>query len=56
MQVGKKGTGQDSHSKLCVIRHGGGTRRSCNSVEKAIESGVRQAGKKVCRGKWKSEY
>jgi hypothetical protein len=38
-----------SLAKLCVIRHGGGSRRSCNAEEKAIETVVRQAGKAECR-------
>jgi len=50
-QVGWKGQGQDG-SKLCVQRHGhkrGKARRSYNAAEKAAETQVRQASKKICR-------
>ena len=49
MKVGTKGTGQESIAKRCVIRHGGGSKRSANAEEKAIETKVRQAGKKECK-------
>lgn len=36
-------------AKLMNIRHGHGPRRGCNAVEKAVETRVRQAAKKVVR-------
>lgn len=49
MRTGKKAQGQDALAKLCVIRHGNGSRRGCNAAEKAIETRVRQAGKREAR-------
>jgi hypothetical protein len=49
MKVGRKAQGQDHQAKLVSVRHGHGSRRSCNAQEKAIETKVRQAGKKACR-------
>lgn len=49
MKIGKKGTGQESMAKICVIRHGGAPKRARNAEEKAIETRVRQAGRKACR-------
>ena len=49
MKVGKKGTGQENISKLCVSRHGSRmTVRGANALEKVIETKVRRAGKKEC--------
>ncbi len=50
MSTGKKAQGQVSGHKMFNIRHGHGPRRGCNAVEKALETKVRQEGKKVCRG------
>jgi len=36
--------------KAWNIRHGHGGRRGCNAVEKAIETRVRQASRKLCKG------
>ena len=49
MMVGTKAQGQDHRAKLVTIRHGHAPRRSCNSQEKAVETKVRQAGRKACR-------
>ena len=49
MKVGKKATGQSSIDKMCVIRHGGGSKRSANAEEKAIETRVRRAGKEQAK-------
>lgn len=49
MKVGFKAQGQDVLAKLVNIRHGHSPRRSCNRVEKAVETKVRQAGRKACR-------
>lgn len=49
MKIGTKAQGQDHMAKLVTIRHGHAPRRSCNAQEKAIETRVRQAGKKECR-------
>ena len=49
MNVGTKAQGQNCWAKLVTIRHGHAPRRSCNTQEKAIETKVRQAGKKACR-------
>jgi hypothetical protein len=49
MKVGKKAQGQDALAKVCSIRHGGGSKRSCNALEKAIETKVRQAGRREIR-------
>ena len=49
MKTGIKAQGQDHMAKLMSIRHGHAPRRSCNAQEKAIETKVRQAGKKACR-------
>lgn len=48
MKVGTKAQGQDAIGKMCVIRHGGGSKRSANAAEKALETKVRRAGKKAC--------
>ena len=37
------------NAKRCSIRHGGGSRRSCNAQEKAIETATRQAGRREIR-------
>jgi hypothetical protein len=44
--TGRKAQGQAVHEKLYVVRHGHGPRRGCNAAEKAIETRVRQAGKR----------
>lgn len=50
MQIGKKAQGNTGHGKLCVahhtsrMRHGKGRR-----IEKAVETRVRQEGKRTCR-------
>ncbi len=49
MMVGLKGQGQNAKAKLVNIRHGHGPRRGCNAVEKAAETKVRQAARKVTR-------
>lgn len=49
MKLGTKAQGQDQWAKLVVIRHGRGSRRAANRAEKAAETKVRQAGKKLCR-------
>jgi len=49
MMVGMKAQGQDIMAKLVNRRHGHGPRRGCNAVEKAVETKVRQAGRKACR-------
>lgn len=49
MQTGTKAQGQDHMAKMFVIRHGRSGRRIVNAAEKAIETKVRQAGKKACR-------
>jgi hypothetical protein len=50
MKVGKKATGQESYAKYCVRRHGTRmTVRAANALEKAIETKVRQAGKREIR-------
>jgi hypothetical protein len=49
MKTGQKATGQEPYGKLCVIRHGRGSRRGANAAEKAIETRVRQAGKKAVK-------
>ncbi len=49
MKMGKKAQGQRHLAKLTSIRHGHGSRRGCNAQEKAAETRVRQAGKKICR-------
>lgn len=49
MKVGTKAQGQDHLGKMCSIRHGGGSKRSANALEKAIETKVRQQGKKECK-------
>jgi hypothetical protein len=46
---GKKAQGQDIGAKLYNIRHGHAPRRSCNAVEKAAETKVRQQSKLECR-------
>ena len=51
-QIGQKAQGQDTNQKRAVIRHGskrGRSKSSVNANEKAIETRVRQAGKKICR-------
>lgn len=48
--VGYKGQGNSGYPKVCVVRHSArSTTRSANAVEKDIESGVRQRGKRECR-------
>lgn len=52
MQTGQKAQGHDVNSKLVVQRHGskrGNSRHSYRAAEKAAETRVRQAGKKICR-------
>lgn len=49
MMIGTKAQGQRHMAKLVSIRHGHGSRRSCNAQEKAAETKVRQEGKKACR-------
>ena len=52
MKTGTKAQGQDANGKMCVQRHGhkrGSSRRSYNAAEKALETKVRQAGKKEIR-------
>jgi hypothetical protein len=49
VKVGKKVQGQEVGSKMVVIRHGRASRRAVNRIEKALESKVRQAGRKACR-------
>lgn len=48
MKVGTKAQGQNHRAKLVSVRHGHAPRRSCNAQEKAVETKVRQAGKKEC--------
>ena len=51
-QLGQKAQGHDVNSKLYVQRHGskrGKSRRTYAAAEKAAETRVRQAGKKICR-------
>ena len=38
------------NAKRCSIRHGGGSRRSCNAQEKAIETATRQEGRRAISG------
>jgi hypothetical protein len=52
MRVGLKATGQEQFGKLCVVRHGRGSRRACNALEKAIETRVRRSGKKAVKIAW----
>lgn len=54
MKVGIKAQGHGKHggrAKMFVQRHGkgGNARRSYNALEKALETTVRQQGKKACR-------
>lgn len=48
-KVGQKAQGADIHAKVYVARHGHAPPRSAQAAEKAIETKVRQAGKKICR-------
>jgi hypothetical protein len=48
-KIGMKAQGRDQYAKLCVARHGTLSKRTCNACEKAAETKVRQAGKKICR-------
>lgn len=49
MKVGKKATGQESYTKMCVAHHTSRMRRGKGRrIEKAIETRVRQSGKKAC--------
>lgn len=48
-KVGQKAQGQDQYAKLCNARHKRRSRRGLNAVEKAAETKVRQAGRKICR-------
>lgn len=48
-QVGLKAQGHGGKTKVWVTRHGHAPARSANAAEKAIETKVRQAGKKACR-------
>jgi len=47
-QVGIKAQGGHQGNKVYVVRHGHAPVRSANAEEKAIETKVRQAGKKAC--------
>jgi len=38
-----------SNAKRYSIRHGGGSRRSCNAQEKAVETATRQDGRREIR-------
>ena len=50
MGTGKTAQGfKGNDAKAWVIRHGHAPRRSPRAQEKALETKVRQAGKKVCR-------
>lgn len=49
MRIGQKAQGQPVNEKWCNARHGHGPRRGCNAVEKAAETRVRQAGRRVIR-------
>lgn len=50
MKVGKKAQGQEQYGKLCVSRHGSRmTVRAANSLEKALETKVRQAARREIR-------
>lgn len=52
MKVGKKAQGQAHYGKLCVSRHGRRmTVRAANSLEKALETKVRQAAKREIRAR-----
>jgi len=49
MKTGQKAQGQTVHGKITNCRHGHGPRRGCRAVEKALETKVRQAGRKACK-------
>jgi hypothetical protein len=49
MKVGQKAQGQDQFGKLCVVRHGRGSKRGANAAEKVYETRVRRAGKEAAR-------
>lgn len=49
MRTGQKAQGQAVNGKWVNARHGHGPRRGCNAVEKAVETRVRQAGRRVIR-------
>jgi len=49
---GKKAQGQKALAKLCCIRHGHASRRSCNAEEKTAETAVRQADRRVILEDW----
>ena len=49
MKVGIKAQGGHSSCKAHVIRHGHAPPRAAQAEEKAIETKVRQAGKKACQ-------
>ena len=48
-KVGGKAQGQDHWAKFVNARHKRRSRRGLNAVEKAAETKVRQAGRKICR-------
>jgi hypothetical protein len=49
-QHGTKGQGQSHQGKLVVARHNSKmSKRAANALEKAHETRVRQASKKLCR-------
>jgi len=50
MKVGRKAQGsQGGDAKFCIQRHGHSKPRSYNRCEKAIETKLRQQGKKAAR-------
>lgn len=52
MKVGRKAQGGGRNRKMYIQRHGskrGASRRSYAAAEKAIETVVRQEGKKACQ-------
>lgn len=56
MQVGIKAQGgKQAGEKVFIVRHGHAPPRSAQAAEKAIETQVRQAGKKACQD-WRKDY
>lgn len=49
MRIGKKGTGQEPITKMCVNRHSGGSKAAASAAEKAIETKVRHQGRDEIR-------
>ena len=49
MKTGTKAQGQEQYGKLCVVRHGRGSKRGANAAEKVFETRVRRAGKEQAR-------